>query len=151
MSRHFTRLLTAIVIIWVTTIHGNSPRVAAAEQSSGDSSGSLAGTKWRGTNKGERDSASVTANVRSHKDGQLVLVTHEENGMGHEWTFAVKGSRIALTSFRQTAGRPMRTYREERAEGTISDEQISFSYSFLWSGPQRKNVPARGAVQLRRE
>jgi hypothetical protein len=123
----------------------------AAPPGASDTVESLQGTRWRGVNKGERDSATVTARVRSHKDGQLVLVTQEENGIAHEWTFAVEGSKIALASFRQTGGRPQRTYKEERAEGSFSADQISFTYSFLWSGPQRKNVPARGAVQLRRD
>jgi hypothetical protein len=80
-----------------------------------------------------------------------VLVTNEENGISLEWTFKVKGTKIALTSFRQTGGKPQRRYREEKAEGTFSAEQISFSYSVLWSGPERKNVPARGEVQLKRQ
>jgi hypothetical protein len=145
MSRRWT---LTIVLVLAALGGGKAP---AAEPSDSDSRQDYHGTRWRGTNSGSRDSSSVTARVTSHKDDQLVLVTHGENGIALEWTFKVKGSQIALTSFRQTAGTPQRRYREEKAEGTISSDQISFSYSYLWDGPQRKNVPAKGDIQLKRE
>ena len=123
----------------------------AAGPDTSDSVESLQGTRWRGSHKSDRDSATVTGRVTFHMDDQLVLVTHGENGITLEWTFKVKGSKIALASFRQTGGTPRRTYREEQAEGSFSGDQIGFSYSFLWSGPQRKNVRGSGEFLLKRE
>jgi len=140
-------MLTIVLLAWALSCG----HVLAAEPAGSDSGQDFQGTRWRGTNSGSRDSASVTAKVTSHRDNQLVLVTHGENGMALEWTFKIKGSQLTLTSFRQTAGTPQRRYREEKAEGTIAPDQISFSYSYLWDGPQRKNVPAKGDIQLKRE
>lgn len=140
--------LQSLVAVTALLVLGAGP---ATEPSADDTTMDAApvGSTWKGARTANKDTFSVDGKITAHDPGSLSLTTSEQNGVGMEWNFKVKGSTLTLSSLRTTT-RYGGTRKEEQVSGRIVDDKIQITYSWAEYRDRKKNISVAGQMQLTR-